>query len=154
MVVVCWEEGGVAFDTILLLWYGTVAPLVLICKKKKNQKNKQQKSCLCMHLPTAEQTLKELPGTRTWHCASQFGTKSLVPKSPEEHAYDSAGKLRQSLLPYKGVFHNALVLEIQCNSMAPGAGTFSWHDALPSATCMYSQASMLMSVCSNSDSPS
>lgn len=83
---------GMPFDTILLHWYVYTSGSHLQKEKKKKQKNKQ-KTCLWLLLPTSEQTFKELPGTRTWHCASQVGTKFLVPNVRGEHAYDSAGNL-------------------------------------------------------------
>lgn len=113
-------------------WYN-LAPLVCLHLwfsftkgKKKKQKNKQ-KTCLWLLLPTSEQTFKELPGTRTWHCASQVGTKFLVPNVRGEHAYDSAGNLWQSPLPCKG----SSILPLQFHGT--GDCTLSWHGTLPSS---------------------
>lgn len=123
------------FDTILLLWYRTYTPLVLIYKKKE-LKNKQQKRCLWLLLPTFEQTFKELPGNRNWHCASQVGTKFLVPNTQGEHACDSAGKFWRSPFPYKGVFPQCLCCGNPVQFHGTGARPSAWHDTLPSAVCV------------------
>lgn len=107
------------------LWYN-LAPLVWniytygshLQKEKQKQKNKQQKTCLWLLLPTTEQTFMELPGNRNWHWVSQVGTKFWVPSTQGEHVYryDSAGKL-WSPLSFRQVCHNAVAMKTLCNAM-------------------------------------
>lgn len=136
----CWEVACVGRRRCGFWYY--LAPLVWniytsgshLQKEKQKQKNKQQKTCLWLLLPTSEQTFMELPGNRNWHWASKLVqnaqcqmlrenmTTALPGNSGEAHPFPK-GCSTMSLLWNSVPFHGT------------GAGSFSWHDTFPGAIC-------------------